>query len=260
VSTTLHAEWTKLRTETGTSWLIIAVAALTAGLSTVVTFMASCSDTTVTCTQDTTRLSLSGVLVGQVLVALLGVLVMGNEYTSGLIRTTLIAMPRRTRVLAAKATILTLVVMVAATAGVTLSLLAGRFILPGNGFTPSHGSPFLSPADGATLRAGLGSILYLMLVSLLALGAVTVLRDSAAAMGVVLAVLFVFPLLAHAVADPDWQKRLQQISPMTAGLSIQTTRDVASLPIGPWPGMGVLAVWAGVALVGGWLILRLRDA
>lgn len=256
----VHAEWTKLRTETGTCWLIIAAAALTAGLSTVVTFMVSCSQATSTCGQDTTKLSLSGVLLGQLLVALLGVLVMGNEYNTGMMRTTLIAMPNRSAVLSAKAIVLSAAVLAAATVGVGLSLLAGRFILPGNGFTPQAGSPYLSLADGPTLRAAVGTILYMLLVALLGLGAATVLRDSAVAVGFVLAVLFVFPLLAHAVSNQQWQKHLQQISPMTAGLAVQTTRDVGYLPIGPWPGMLVMVAWAAVPLAAGWLLLRFRDA
>jgi ABC-2 type transport system permease protein len=260
MSPILHAEWTKLRTEVGTGWLLLSVVALTAALSTAVTFMVSCSSTTLTCTQDTTRLSLTGVLLGQVLVALLGVLAIGNEYSSGMIRTTFTAMPHRSRVLAAKVTVLTGVVLLAATAGVVVSLLAGRFILPGNGFTPEHGSPLLSLADGPTLRAAVGSIIYLVLIALLGLGAATVVRDSAAAMGIVLALLFIFPIVSHVVSDPDWQKRLQQISPMTAGLAVQTTRNVAALPIGPWAGLGVLAAWAAGALLAGWVLLRTRDA
>ena len=62
------------------------------------------------------------------------------------------------------------------------------------------------------------------------------------------------------VTDPDWQRHLQQIGPMTAGLAIQTTINLDDLPISPWAGLGVLAAWAAAALLAGGLLLRARDA
>jgi len=78
--------------------------------------------------------------------------------------------------------------------------------------------------------------------------------------GVVLGLLYVFPIVAQAVSDPHWQRHLQQLGPMTAGLAIQATTHLSSLPIGPWAGLGVLAAWAAAALLAGGLLLRLRDA
>ncbi|MFD7974349.1 hypothetical protein [Streptomyces sp. NPDC059071] len=57
-----------------------------------------------------------------------------------------------------------------------------------------------------------------------------------------------------------WQRHLQQIAPMTAGLAVQSTAHLDKLPIGPWAGLGVLAAWAAAALLGGGVLLRLRDA
>ena len=140
------------------------------------------------------------------------------------------------------------------------SLLAGRLILPGNGFTAAHGHPPLSLGDGPTLRAAAGSVLYLALIALLSLGAATAVRDSATAIGVVLGLLYLFPIVAQMVIDPHWQRHLQQLGPMTAGLAIQATTNLRSLPISPWAGLGVLAAWAAAALLAGGLLLRLRDA
>ncbi|MFD9226192.1 hypothetical protein ACFWDI_40835 [Streptomyces sp. NPDC060064] len=61
------------------------------------------------------------------------------------------------------------------------------------------------------------------------------------------------------VSDPDWQRHLEQIAPTTARLAVQTTIGVGELPIGPWQGLGVPALWAVVALLGGGLLLRSRD-
>ena len=74
-----------------------------------------------------------------------------------------------------------------------------------------------------------------------------------------LAVLYLPPILALAVSDP-LLRHLQQIAPMTAGLAIQATTDLRSLPIAPWAGLGVLAAWAAVSLVVGGMLLRLRNA
>jgi ABC-2 type transport system permease protein len=135
------------------------------------------------CGNDATRLSLTGVALGQALVAILAVLVISREYSSGMIRTTLAAMPHRGTVLAAKAVTLTGIVAAAATVAVLGSLLAGRPILPGHGFTTAHGYPDLTSADGPTLPATAGSILYVALIALLSLGVATVVRDSATSVG-----------------------------------------------------------------------------
>ena len=254
----LHAEWTKLRTTPGTVWLLLAIIAVTVALSAAAAGAAKCP--AVGCGQDPAKVSLTGVDLGQAVVAVLAVLAVSGEYSTGMIRTTLAAMPRRTTVLAAKAAILTGLVLTAGTIAVLGSVLAGRLILPGHGFTPAHGYPPLSLADGPVLRAAAGSVLYLALIALLSLGAATTVRDSAAAVGAALGLLYLFPIIAAVVTDPHWQRHLQQIGPMSAGLEIQATTGLRSLPIGPWAGLGVLAAWAAAALLAGGLLLRLRDA
>jgi len=133
----LHCEWTKLRTVPSTGWLLFTALALTVGASTLATVVEKCPTS---CGADTTKLSLTGILLGQAAIAVLAVLVMTGEYSSGMIRTTLTAVPRRTTALAAKAIALTGVVLAAGTFAVLGSVLAGHFILPGNGFTGAHGS------------------------------------------------------------------------------------------------------------------------
>ena len=253
----LHAEWTKLRTLASTSWLLLSTAILTVGMSAAVVAASSYQPFGY---QDTPKLSLTGIDIGQAVVSILAVLMMSNEYSTGMIRTTLTAAPRRLVVLAAKATLLTGAAVAGGIVAVSGCLVAGRLILPSKGFTVAHGYPLLSLAHGATLRAAGGSVLYLVLVSLFSLGVTTAIRDSATAIGVVLGLLYLFPLLAQVVTDPGWQRHLEQIGPMTAGLAIQATTDLRSLPISPWAGLGVLALWAGAALATGGILLRLRDA
>jgi ABC-2 type transport system permease protein len=263
----LRAEWTKLRTVPGTIWLLLGVITLTVAVGAAMVAATRCTSgafgqgTAVGgCNQDPAKLSLTGIYLGQAVVAILAVMAISGEYSTGMIRITLTAMPHRTTVLAAKAAVVTGLVLAAGTIAVLASVLAGRLILPGNGFTPAHGYPLLSLGDGPVLRAAAGSVLYLALIGLLSLGVATAVRDSAVAIGVVLGLLYLFPIIAAAVTDPQWQRHLQQIAPMTAGLDIQATTGLRSLPLSPWQGLGVLAAWAVGALLVGSFLLQLRDA
>jgi ABC-2 type transport system permease protein len=254
----VHSEWTKLRTLPGTGWLLLGCMALTVALSATAAAAVKCESTG--CGLDSGKVSLAGIVLGQAVVVILAVLAMSGEYSTGMFRTTLAAIPHRITVLAAKAAVLSGLVLAAGTIAVLVSLLAGWLILPGQGFTPAHGYAPLSLADGPVLRAAVGSVLYLALIGLLSLGVATAVRDSAVAIGVVLALLYLFPIFAQVVTDPDWQQRLQQIGPMTAGLAIQATTGLRSLPVSPWAGLGVLAAWAAAALMVGGLLLWWRDA
>jgi ABC-2 type transport system permease protein len=254
----LHAEWTKLRTAPGTVGLLAAAVALTVAVGAAAAAATRCP--AAACGQDPAKVSLTGVYLGQVAVAVVAVLAISGEYSTGMIRTTLAAMPRRTTVLAAKAALITGLVLAAGTPAVLGSLLAGRLILPGHGFTAAHGFAPLSLADGPVVRAAAGSVLYLGLIALLSLGAATAVRDSAVAIGIVLGLLYLFPIVAAVVSDQHVQRHLQQIAPMTAGLEIEATMGLRSLPLSPWAGLGVLAAWAAGALLIGGLLFRLRDA
>ena len=255
---TLHAEWTKLRTAPGTAWLLLAAGVLTVALSAVAAAATRCPATD--CGGDPAKISFTGVYLGQAVVAIVAVLIISNEYSTGMIRTTLAAMPRRLSVLAAKAAVVTGLILATGTVAVLGSLLAGRLILPGHGFTPAHGFPLLSLGDGPVLRATVGSVLYLALIALLSLGIATLVRDSAVAIGLVLGLLFLFPIVTALITDQTLQRHLEQIAPMTAGLQIQATMGLRSLPLSPWAGLGVLAAWAAGALLAGGLLLRFRDA
>jgi ABC-2 type transport system permease protein len=255
VTETIRAEWTKLRTLTSTAWLLVGTVALTVGVSAAIAAATHQSSRG----GDPTKLALTGIDLGQAVVVVLAVLAISEEYSSGMIRVTLTAMPHRLVLLAAKAANmagLTLVIGVLAVAG---CLLAGRFMLPAAGLGPAHGYALVSVTHSPTLRAAVGSVLYLVLIGLLALGVATAIRDTAVSIGAVLALVYLPPLLAQVVSDP-LRRHLQQVAPMTAGLAIQATTDLRSLPVAPWAGLGVLAAWAAVSLLVGGMLLRLRDA
>ncbi len=256
----IRAEWTKLRTLAGTSWLVLGVVAAAVGASAIIA-----AATHVSAggpgggSQDPTKIALIGVDLGQAVVAILAVLAISEEYATSMIHVSLAAMPRRAVLLTAKAVNIAGLTLIAAALAVAGCLIIGRLLLPGAGLDQAHGYALVSIAYGPTLRAAAGSVLYLGLIALLGLGIATIIRDTAVSTGVVLGLLYLPPLLAQLLTG-SLRRHLEQLAPMSAGLAIQATRHVHTLPISPWAGLGVLAAWAvGTLLVSG-VTFRIRDA
>lgn len=253
----VRAEWLKLRTVPGTSWLLAGIVTVTAALSALADAAARCPAGG--CQIDPVKTSLTGIDLGQAIVVVLAAAAVSSEYGTGMIRVTFTAMPGRAVVLAAKAAVTAGLVLTAGAVAVLGSVLAGRLILPGHGFTARHGYLLLSPGDGPMLRASIGSVLYLALIALLSVGVAAAVRDTAAAIGSILGLLYAAPVIAAVLGGSGTARHLEQIAPMTAGLAIQATTGLRSLPLSPWAGLGVLAAWAAAALLAGSLLLHLRD-
>lgn len=256
MTATLHAEWTKLRTLAANLWLVPGVVAGTVAISAAAGGLTHVSG--VTPGGDSTKLSLSGVYLGQLLVATLAIIAICEEYATGMIRVTLAATPQRVAVLMAKAANLAGLTAVASVAAVAGCLAVGRLMLPAHGLDPAHGYALISIGSAATMRAAGGTVIYLVLMALLSLGIGTVIRETAVSLGAVVALLYVPPLLAHIVGGMLGQ-HIKEISPASAGLAIQSTTNLHSLPIQPWPGMGVLTAWAIASLLLAAATLRVRD-
>jgi ABC-2 type transport system permease protein len=239
----VQAEWTKARTWPATWWQLAGLIGATVAVGALATVSARHG-----ADPDPVKTSLTGVYLGQAIAAVLGVLAISNEYGTGMIHVTLVAMPRRTAMLVAKAAVLTGLVLASGAAAILISVLVGRLILPGYAVT------------GALLRAAAGSVLYLALIALLGLAVATAVRDAAVAIGLVLSVLFLFPIITHYISDPTWQRHLDQIAPMTAGLYIQDTAALRDLPLPPLTGLGVPTAWTATALLLAATVLRRRDA
>ncbi len=252
----LHAEWTKVRTATGPSWLLAGVVTVTVAGAVAAASVTRCHSAG--CGIDPATVSFTGIFPAQAVTAVAGVLALSNEYSTGMIKLSLTAMPRRLTWFVAKATVLTVPVLIAGALAVVGAALAGRLILPGHGFTPAHG--YLSLTSATDMRAAAGAVAYLTLSALLSLGIAAAVRDSAAAVGLVLGVLYLFPIAASLVSSATVARHLRQIGPLTAGLDAQTTIAVKSLPLTPWQGLGVVALWTAGALLIGTLAMKIRDA
>jgi ABC-2 type transport system permease protein len=257
---TVRAEATKLWTLASARWLVAAtVAALVVvGPMVAATLDADHCRNDAACGLDPVRASLAGVWVAQIAAAVLGVVAMSTEYEPAQIRTTLAAVPRRLEVLAAKLAVVAALAVAAATVGTLGALATGRMVVARSGVAAAAGGG-VSLGDAATLRAAVGTVCYLALVAALALGLGTVLRDAGLGVVSVLGLLYLFPILVAVITDPIWQHRLQRYGPMQAGLAVQSTRGVDSLPIGPWAGLAVLAGYAAASIAVGAAAFRWRD-
>jgi ABC-type transport system involved in multi-copper enzyme maturation permease subunit len=201
---------------------------------------------------DPTQTTLAGALLGLMAVVALAVLFVTSEYKRGVIHLTFAASPGRIRVLAAKA-----LVLGAATFAAGLVASFGAFFA-GTAIAGPSGSAAPSLADGAVLRAIVGTAVLLAVVAVFSLAVATILRRSAAAITVVLLLLLVPYILATGLplGVAAWVERLTP----AAGFAIQDTVRRYDTAIGPWAGFGVLCAYTAAALaVAAWR-LRRRDA
>ncbi|WP_242910417.1 ABC transporter permease subunit [Actinomadura terrae] len=203
-------------------------------------------------TDDVTRTTLTGALVGQAAVVALAVLFVTAEYRRATIRLTLAASPRRGRVLAAKATVMGLTVFAAGLVAAFGSLLAARPVLRAHGTAP----PPLT--DPAVLRAAAGTAALMAVVAVLGVAVGAILRRGAPAITVVLLVLLVPQIVATGlpVSAARW---LQRLTP-AAGFAVQHTVRRYDTPIGAFAGLGVLCLYTAAALAAATWLLRRRDA
>src|SRR4029077_17058682 len=132
--------------------LLAGVVTLTVAVGVAAASVAQCR--TATCGIDPATVSFTGIYPAQALVAVAGVLAVGNEYSTGMIKPSLTAMPRRLTWLFAKAAVLTAPVLTAAVLAGAGAALGGLLILPGHGFTQAHG--YASLASATDFRAAVG--------------------------------------------------------------------------------------------------------
>ncbi len=244
-------EWVKLRSLRSTWWTLAVTAAGTVGIGIAVGL------NTRNAFGGLTNNALAGVVPGLLLTGALGVLTMTSEYTSGTIRATLAAIPRRPLVLAAKAAVFGAMALVVGEAASFIAFFAGAATLRHGITAPALGQP-------GVLRAVMLSGAGFCLIGLLGLGLGAIIRHSAAAVGVLIAGVYVVAqvigFVAHGAAGymPILiiENSLSTTKPVTCGM------NGASCPhfLSAWAGLGMLGLYAVIALaVGGWLLAQ-RDA
>ena len=206
---------------------------------------------------DVVRDTLGGILIGFIAMAVIAALFITTEFRRGIIRTTFTATPRRGRVLAAKAVVLGALAFVTGVAAAVPAFLISQPLLRENGFAPPA-YPKLSLTDGPVARAVVGTGLVLALLAVLALAFGAVLRSSAAAITVIIAIV-VMPLIIGPFLTLEGEAWVKRVTP-GAGMAIQQTRERWDDVIGPWPGIAVLCGWVAIAMAVAVVQLRRRDA
>lgn len=251
----LGSEWTKLRTVRSTYWTLLAAAVAMIGLSVIVcsVYVAQYSGLSLRdkATFDPITASLAGGFLAQLAIAVLGVLVITNEYGSGMIRATFAAVPQRVTVLVAKSIVFAAVTLVVSSVACFVAFLVGQAILSSKGIGVGLGAP-------AALRTVVGTGLYLAVLGLLALGLGTIVRRTAGAISLVFGLIFVLPSLASLL--PSSMDAIQRYLPSNAGQALVNGTARGTDSLSPWVGFAVFCLYAVVALVIAGASLVRRDA
>ncbi|MDX2547060.1 ABC transporter permease [Streptomyces sp. WI04-05B] len=250
----IRSEWTKIRSVASTVWTLGLAAVVTIALGALISllFKNQWSDLSEKdrLSFDPTYTSFAGMSLGQLAMIVFGVLVVSNEYSTGMIRTSLAAVPQRGTFLASK---LTVAAGLAFAVGVVTSFAA--FFL-GQAMLGDHST---SIGDPGVLRAVIGGALYMTLIALFSMGVAAMLRSPMLSLGVLMPFFFLISNILGAVSAT---KKVARYLPDQAGSKIMqvVTPIDNDTPYGPWGGLAIMVGWVAVALLGGYVLLRQRDA
>ena len=254
------SEFTKLRSLRSTAYALLAAVVLTIGLSAIAASVTGSRWTSMSlhdrATFDALSVSTIGVTFALLAIGVLGVLTITNEYTSGTIRSTLAAVPKRLPVLWAKAAVFSGVTLLVMLPISVVGFLIGQAILHGHTFNGHDIS--LSLSDPGVARAVIGSALSVTLAGLLAMGLGAILRSTAGGISAFVALLFVITPLVN-ILPSSWQNAISPYLPANAGTAMMEVGHHAHT-LGPWTGFGVLAAYTAVVFAFAAVQLRRRDA
>jgi len=249
------SEWLKMRTIRSTWWTLGTALVLTIGfgvlLSAATAAISGSEDGPSLGAVDAVSTSLAGMLFGEVTLAVFGVLFITSEYSTGGIRTTLVAVPRRSWVVVGKAVVVGVATVVVGAVAVFVSFVAGQALLATQGLSVGIGDP-------GVLRALVGSALYLGAAALFGLGVGLVVRNTGGGITAAIVGLVILPslgaLLPGRVGDT-----VAKFITSNAGRQV-TFVEPAANGLSPWVGYAVFVAWGVALLVAGTILLRRRDA
>ncbi|MFE0464898.1 ABC transporter permease subunit [Kitasatospora sp. NPDC058965] len=248
----LRSEWTKIRSVRSTVWTLLLAFVVTAALGALLSLLTKNNFADVrkgaTAPFDATATSFSGIVLGEIAIIVFGVLAIGNEYSSGMIRLSLAAVPQRGTLLTGKT-----VVVGALALGVSLVTAFVTFFL-GQALLGEHRT---TVGSHDVLRAILGAAVYLTLLCLFSAGVTAMLRNQTLALGVLVPFFFLLSPILSAVPKV---KTLAHYFPDYAGRQMLTVYQEPSVPYGWLAGFFICAGWTLLALLGGAMVLKNRDA
>ncbi|MEV0383412.1 ABC transporter permease [Nonomuraea sp. NPDC050643] len=251
--TALHAEWTKFRTIPSNLLNLLLAMGLMVGPGTLAAYRAA-EGYQGSGAFDAANVSMyAGFLFAQIAVGALGVVVAGSEYATGMIRTSLTAVPRRGRLLAAKVGLFGSVALVAGEVASFVSFLFGQAVIA------AAGAPAASLGQPGVLRAVVGMGLVWGLVGLVGVALGCLLRSTMTAVTVLVAVDFIIPIIMPRLLPEAAGEALMTYWPIAAGLQVATTVQNPDR-LGPWPGLCVMAACTAVLLAVAFALFSSRDA
>jgi ABC-2 type transport system permease protein len=253
------AEWTKIRSVRSTVWTLILFVVMTVGLTAGLTALIVASWNRPGSARGEAGIIIdpvgfilgAGIGFGQLTICVLGVLLITTEYSTGVIRASLLAVPRRIPMLAAKIVVFAAMLIVLAELVAFWSFFAGSALL--NAKVP------VALSDPGVTRAVAGAGLYLTVLGVFALAIGGLIRHTAGAIATVIGVVLVVPILTSFLPGSLGQ-HVNAYLPEQAGSLIYEAHTHASQFLSPWQGFAVFCAWTAVlAGVAGYLLMR-RDA
>lgn len=252
----LNSEWTKIRTVSSTTWTLICAFAVTVAMGAAVSALLNTTFDDLSeaerLTFDPTLVSFSGTVLGQLAMVVFGVLVVGTEYSSGMIRTSLAAVPQRGKLLFSKIAVAGGLAVLVGLLTSFVSFFVGQALLGdlGTDLGADH-----------VLRAVVGAGLYMGLIAVFSMGVAAMLRSSMLSLGILMPFFF---LISQILISVPYAKNVARYFPDQAGAKIMqvvpNALNSGPAPYGPWTGLGIMVAWVVAAVLGGYLVLKKRDA
>ncbi|WP_225827356.1 ABC transporter permease [Streptomyces naphthomycinicus] len=250
----IRSEWTKIRSVASTVWTLSLAVVVTVAVGTLLSALSNSQFDNMPARErlsfDPTVISFAGMTLGQLAMIVFGVLVVSNEYSTGMIRVSLAAVPQRGTFLFSK-------VAVAAALALAVGLVTSfaAFFL-GQAMLGPHRAGI---GDPGVLRAVFGGGLYMTLIAMFSMGVAAMLRSPMLSLGILMPFFF---LISNILGNVDATKKIGRFLPDQAGNRIMQVvpRVGDDTPYGPWAGLGIMALWVIAALTGGYLLLKRRDA
>ncbi len=238
----IHSEWTKFRSLRSTVITLLVAGVLTIGIGALFSAVSGSQFSSMSKADqlsfNAVTTSLNGVMFAQLAIGVLGVLLISGEYSTGMIRSSLTAVPQRLPFLWGKVIVFTSVVLSAALVVSFASFFLGQALLSGSGHNASLG-------DSGALRQVVGAALYVTVAGLIAMAIGSLLRNTAGGISTFVGVFFVFPPLTNLLPS-SWTSHFVQYLPSNAGQALWSTGTDNALS--PWTGFAVLCGYAVVLL------------
>ncbi|GIH21425.1 ABC transporter permease subunit [Rugosimonospora africana] len=254
----LSSEWTKLRTVRSTMWSLVAMAAISIGLMSLIAWAMmhrwdrfDPGERADLAAHPLEIVLARPVFISQLVVAVLGVMVISAEYTTGMIRSTLQSQPRRLTVLAAKVAVFAALMLVVGEALSFAAFFVGKQVIAAH--------IVVNLGDAGVTRSVIGAGLYLALLGLFSLGFGAILRHTAGAITAVLGLILVVSNLTGLLPD-SWGHHINAYMPTNAGLLIIQPHPQPGDLLSAWQGLGVFAGWTVLVLAVAATLFTRRDA